>query len=77
MDIDTIPPTECSLPLDTIPLKPSIGHWYDLDSIATWGKFPKLCIDAYRWGDRTFNTYNSNYVVGTGKKWNIKLKSNN
>ena len=77
MDIDTIPPTECSLPLDTIPLKPSTGHWYDLDSIATWGKFPKLCIDVYRWGDRTFNTYNSNYVVGTGKKWNIKLKNNN
>ena len=45
-----------------------------LDSVATWGKFPKFCIDVYRWGDRTFNTYDSAYVVGTGKKFNVKLR---
>ncbi|MDD2961357.1 MAG: DUF4421 domain-containing protein [Muribaculaceae bacterium] len=46
-----------------------------LDSVAEWGKFPKFCIDVYRWGDRTFNTYDSTYVEGTGKKFNIKLKT--
>lgn len=46
-----------------------------LDSIAAWGKFPHFCIDVYRWGDRFFNTYDSTYVVGTGKKFNIKSKT--
>ena len=46
-----------------------------LDSVATWGRFPKLCVDVYRWGDRTFNSYDSTYVVGTGKKFNIKFKT--
>ena len=42
-----------------------------LDSVATWGRFPKFCVDVYRWGDRTFNSYDSTDVVGTGKKFNI------
>ncbi len=46
-----------------------------LDSVATWGKFPKFCVDVYRWGDRTFNSYDSAYVEGTGYKFNIKAKS--
>lgn len=76
--IDTEPPAECSLPIDTVTPKPAKrGKWYDLDSIATWGKFPKFCIDVYRWGDRTFNSYNSAYVIGTGKRWNVKLRNNN
>lgn len=49
------------------------GVSFALDSIAAWGKFPKFCIDVYRWGDRFFNTYDSAYVVGTGTKFNIKL----
>ena len=44
-----------------------------LDSIAAWGKFPRFCINTYRWGDRFFNTYDSAYVVGTGTKFNVKL----
>lgn len=46
-----------------------------LDSIAAWGKFPRFCINTYRWGDRFFNTYDSAYVVGTGTKFNVKLTS--
>ena len=46
----------------------------DLDSIAAWGKFPRFCVNTYRWGDRFFNTYDSLYVQGTGKKFNIKFK---
>lgn len=44
-----------------------------LDSIAAMGKFPKFCIDVYRWGDGFFNGYDTTYVVGTGYKFNAKL----
>ena len=46
-----------------------------LDSIREWGKFPNFCVDVYRWGDRFFNTYDSAYVVGTGHKFNLKLRT--
>ncbi len=45
---------------------------FNLDSIAEWGKFPRFCINTYRWGDRFFNTYDSLYVMGTGTKFNVK-----
>ena len=48
---------------------------FSLDSIATWGKFPKFCVDTYRWGDKFFNGYDSTYVTGTGYKFNIKLRT--
>lgn len=40
-------------------------------------KFPKFCVDVYNWGDRTFNTYDTTYVVGTGKNWKAMLRSYN
>lgn len=46
-----------------------------LDSIAEWGKFPRFCIDVYRWGDKFFNSYDSTYVKSTGYKFNVKAIS--
>lgn len=46
-----------------------------LDSVAAWGKFPKFCVDVYRWGDKFFNSYDSAYVEGTGYKFNGKFKT--
>lgn len=46
---------------------------FSLDSIAEWGKFPRFCVNTYRWGDKFFNSYDSTYVVGTGTKFNVKL----
>ena len=46
---------------------------FDLDSIATWGKFPRFVVNTYRWGDKFFNGYDTTYVVGTGYKFNAKL----
>lgn len=46
---------------------------FSLDSIAEWGKFPRFCVNTYRWGDRFFNSYDSVYVVGTGTKFNVKI----
>ncbi len=49
------------------------GLSFNLDSIAAWGKFPRFCVNTYRWGDRFFNTYDSTYVQGSGYKFNVKL----
>lgn len=46
-----------------------------LDSIAEWGRFPRFCVNTYRWGDKFFNTYDTAYVEGTGYKFNVKAKS--
>lgn len=48
---------------------------FDLDSIATWGRFPRFCVDTYRWGDRFFNSYDSTRVIGTGRRFNIKVRT--
>ena len=53
------------------------GHSFSLalDSVRTWGAFPRFCVDAYRWGDRFLNTYDTAYVEGTGFKFNVKNRT--
>lgn len=41
------------------------------DKNVQYPKFIKFCVDTYNWGDRTFNSYDSAYVVGTGKRWKL------
>lgn len=54
-----------------------VAHAFSLslDSIAEWGKFPRFCINTYRWGDQFFNGYDTAYVKGTGYKFNVKARS--
>lgn len=40
-------------------------------------KFPRFLLHVYNWGDRTFNSYDTAYVVGSGKNWKGMLKSYN
>lgn len=47
------------------------------DSSMGYPKFLKFCYKTYKWGDRTFNTYDTTYVKGTGKNWKIMFKSDN
>ncbi len=47
------------------------------DSTMGYPKFVKFCYKTYVWGDRAFNSYDSAYVVGTGKNWKLILKSEN
>ncbi|MDE6490326.1 MAG: DUF4421 domain-containing protein, partial [Muribaculaceae bacterium] len=47
------------------------------DPSIRYPKFPKFCVDVYNWGNRTFNTYDTTYVVGTGKNWKAYMKSYN
>lgn len=47
------------------------------DSTMGYPKFVMFCYKTYKWGDRAFNSYDSSYVVSTGKNWKFILKSNN
>lgn len=40
-------------------------------------KFLRFAWRVYKWGDKAFNSYDSAYVVGTGKNWKLILSSNN
>lgn len=46
-----------------------------LDSIASWGKFPRFCINTYRWGCDFFNGFDTTYVQGTGYPFNVKVRT--
>ncbi len=50
---------------------------FDLDSIASMGKFPRFVVNTYRWGDKFFNGYDTAYVRGTGYKFNAKITTDN
>lgn len=43
------------------------------DNRVEWPGFLGFCVKVYNWGDRTFNTYDPEYVVGTGKRWKARL----
>ena len=47
------------------------------DPEVCYPKFPRFCLNVYNWGDRTFNSYDTTYVVGTGKNWKLQAKSYN
>ncbi len=64
--------------IDTIPER----NWWKLlrkgqlnlrDSTVEYPRFIKFCRDVYLWGDKTFNTYDTLYVVGTGTNWKARL----
>lgn len=37
--------------------------------------FARWLVKVYNWGDRTFNSYDDDYVVGTGKNWKAYMKN--
>lgn len=47
------------------------------DENICYPRFPRFCLNVYNWGDRTFNSYDRDYVVGTGKNWKLQGKSYN
>ncbi len=47
------------------------------DPKVCYPRFPRFCLNVYNWGDRTFNSYDTTYVVGTGKNWKLQGKSYN
>ena len=54
------------------------AHDYNIyDPTITYPKFLDFCVRVYRWGDHTFNTYDNDYVLPTGKNWKFMLRSVN
>lgn len=47
------------------------------DPSVAYPRFPRFLLKVYNWGDRTFNSYDPDYVVSTGKNWKLQGKSNN
>ena len=43
-----------------------------MDKIAAKGKFPRFCVNTVRWFQRTFNSFDTAYVVGHGKDFAIR-----
>ncbi|MCH5229651.1 MAG: DUF4421 domain-containing protein [Muribaculaceae bacterium] len=47
------------------------------DTTVVWPKFLQFCVNVYNWADHTFNSYDPEYVIGTGKRWKVRLVSDN
>lgn len=80
--------TKPSLDQKTLPLPYSRDQhwWWTLlkekklkmnDTTVVWPKFLKFCVNVYNWADKTFNSYDPEYVIGTGKRWKARLVSDN
>lgn len=88
---DHFPGVEAPLPPADAEIEPLVytreqRWWWNLfkqgklsmqDTTVVWPKFLKFCVDVYNWGDRTFNSYDSDYVIGTGKRWKARIVSDN
>lgn len=90
MDKDA-PGIRASLPDKDTPIKPlpysrDQRWWWTLlkekklvmsDTTVVWPKFLKFCVNIYNWGDRFFNTFDPEYVQSTGKRWKVRIVSDN
>ncbi len=47
------------------------------DTTVEYPKFLGFCVKVYNWADKTFNSYDTDYVVGTGRRWKARLVSDN
>ena len=63
-------------------LPPLTGNWVQQlmqanfninDPRIQYPKFANFCRNVYNWGDKTFNSYDPDYVVGTGKNWKFNV----
>lgn len=47
------------------------------DTTVEYPKFLGFCVNVYNWADKTFNSYDPDYVVGTGRRWKARVVSDN
>lgn len=47
------------------------------DPDVRYPRFMRFCVNVYNWADRTFNSYDTTYVVGTGRRWKARVVSDN
>lgn len=53
------------------------AHFSINDPRISYPKFPNFCRKVYNWANDTFNTYDTAYVVATGKNWKFIIDSTN
>lgn len=67
-------------------LEPETRDWWQLlkkgklnlaDTTVVYPRFLKFCVGVYNWADHFFNSYNPDYVVGTGHRWKARLVNEN
>ena len=58
-------------------LAASAGKLDLTDETVDYPGFVGFCVDVYNWCDRTFCTFDTAYVVGTGKNWKLQIKNDN
>ncbi len=65
-------------------LPPLHGNWIQQlyeskfrinDPRIDYPRFPRFCLKVYNWGDKTFNSYDPDYVQSTGKNWKFLVKT--
>ncbi len=79
--------TQISLPryISEADWKRTHDWWYLLkhrqlnlaDTTVIYPKFMGFCVKVYNWADKFFNSYDSDYVIGTGKRWKARIMSDN
>lgn len=47
------------------------------DTTVEYPRFLGFCVKVYNWADRTFNSYDTTYVAGTGRRWKARVTSDN
>lgn len=65
-------------PSSTLWMKQLVENGFRIhDPNIYYPRFPRFLLKVYNWGDRTFNSYDPDYVIGTGKNWKLQGKSYN
>ncbi len=47
------------------------------DTTIIYPRFLGFCVNVYNWADKTFNSYDTDYVTGTGRRWKARVVSDN
>ena len=53
------------------------GHYDIKDTTISYPKFVDFCVKAYIWADKFFNSYDPEWVSGTGKRGKVRILSDN
>lgn len=84
-DLDKIAEIARQKDLQTSGLNEDRNWWHLLkkgqlnlaDTTVVYPKFLRFCVNVYNWADHFFNSYNPEYVVGTGHRWKARLVNEN
>lgn len=53
------------------------GTLHLADTSIIYPRFLGFCVNVYNWADRVFNSYDEQYVRGTGKRWKASIVNDN